>query len=103
MTGFGRAEQTVGDKTWLKSRRWTVSNLNTTEAARIAQALWIDIRNALQENLIRGTIDCFVMIKQNGAAAGGHQYRSDQRLITARSIHWQTELNIDTNSVSAHY
>ena len=68
MTGFGRGEQTVGDKTFLVE----VKALNGKQfelqlkLPPLLRPYEFDIRNLLQEHLIRGTIDCYVNIKQNG-------------------------------------
>ena len=70
MTGFGRAEQTVGDKTFLVE----VKALNGKQfelqlkLPALLKPFEFDIRNILQENLIRGTVDCYISIKQNGTA-----------------------------------
>lgn len=101
MTGFGRAEQTVGDKTFLVE----VKALNGKQfelqlkLPPLLKAYEFDIRNAIQEQLNRGTIDCYISIKQNGASK---PVVINTELIKA---YYQqidtlaTELNIDTNSV----
>ena len=69
MTGFGRAEQTVGDKTFMVE----VKALNGKQfelqlkLPPLLKPYEFDIRNLIQEHLHRGTIDCYVSIKQNGA------------------------------------
>ena len=101
MTGFGRAEQTVGDKTFLVE----IKALNGKQfelqlkLPPLLKAYEFDIRNAIQEQLNRGTIDCYISIKQNGASK---PVVINTELIKA---YYQqidtlaTELNIDTNSV----
>ncbi len=70
MTGFGRAEQTVNDKTFLVE----IKSLNGKQFEMqlrlppLLRPYEFDIRNILQEQLIRGTIDCTITIKQNGAS-----------------------------------
>jgi len=70
MTGFGRAEQTAGDKTFLVE----IKALNGKQfelqmkVPPILKSFEFDIRNILQEQLVRGTIDCYIQVKQNGAA-----------------------------------
>ena len=70
MTGFGRAEQTAGEKTFMAE----VRALNGKQfelqlkLPPLLKPYEFDIRNILQENLIRGTIDCYINIKQNGTA-----------------------------------
>jgi len=101
MTGFGRAEQTVGDKTFLVE----VKALNGKQfelqlkLPPLLRPYEFDIRNLLQEQLIRGTIDCYVNIKQNGTTK---PVVINTELIKAYYNQIQglaSELAIDTNSV----
>ena len=101
MTGFGRAEQTVGDKTFLVE----IKALNGKQfelqlkLPPLLRPYEFDIRNLLQEQLIRGTIDCYVNIKQNGTTK---PVVINTELIKAYYNQIQglaTELSIDTNSV----
>ncbi len=101
MTGFGRAEQTVGDKTFLVE----VKALNGKQfelqlkLPPLLRPYEFEIRNMLQENLVRGTIDCYVNIKQNGTTK---PVTINTELIKAYYNQIQQlagELNIDTNSV----
>jgi uncharacterized protein (TIGR00255 family) len=70
MTGFGRAEQTVNEKTFLVE----IKSLNGKQFEMqlrlppLLKPYEFEIRNMLQEQLIRGTIDCIITIKQNGAS-----------------------------------
>ncbi len=70
MTGFGRAEQTVNDKTFLVE----IKSLNGKQFEMqlrlppLLKPYEFDIRSLLQEHLIRGTVDCSITIKQNGAS-----------------------------------
>src|SRR6185437_4268860 len=69
MTGFGRAEQSIGDKTYLveiKSLNGKQLDINLKIPALI-KPYEFDIRNLIQESLLRGTIECLIVIKQNGA------------------------------------
>ncbi len=101
MTGFGRAEQTVGDKTYIVE----IKALNGKQfelqlkLPPLLKSFEFDIRNNLQEKLVRGTIDCFIIVKQNGASKPviintdlikAYYHQIDQLA---------TELSIDTNSV----
>ncbi len=101
MTGFGRAEQTVGEKTFLVE----VKALNGKQfelqlkLPALLRPYEFDIRNLLQEHLVRGTIDCYVNIKQNGTTK---PVTINTELIKAYYNQIETlagELNIDTNSV----
>ena len=70
MTGFGRAERVVGNKTFLVE----IKSLNGKQfeillkLPSLLKAYEFDIRNLLSEKLLRGTIDCVITLKQNGAA-----------------------------------
>lgn len=101
MTGFGRAEQTVNDKTFLVE----IKALNGKQfelqlkLPPLLRPYEFEIRNALQEQLIRGTIDCTVTIKQNGTS---RPVNINTELIKAYYQQIEklaAELNIDTNSV----
>lgn len=70
MTGFGRAEQAVGDKVFLvevKSLNGKQFDLRIT-IPPLLKPFEFDIRNILQEKLVRGSVECIIYIKQNGAA-----------------------------------
>src|SRR5260221_116783 len=68
MTGFGRAEQTVNEKTFLVE----VKSLNGKQfelqlkLPALFRPYEFEIRNILQERLQRGSVDCVITIKQNG-------------------------------------
>lgn len=101
MTGFGRAEQTVNDKSYLveiKSLNGKQLDINL-KIPPLLKPYEFDIRNLLQESLVRGTIECLIVIKQNGAAK---PVVINTELI--KSYYKQIEelaadLAIDTNSV----
>ena len=101
MTGFGRTEQTVNDKTFLVE----VKSLNGKQFETylkippLLKSYEFDIRNILQESLLRGNVDCLITIKQNGSTK---PVIINTDLI--KSYYYQIEslageLNIDTNSV----
>ena len=101
MTGFGRAEQTVNEKTFLVE----IKALNGKQfelqlrLPPLLRPYEFEIRNTLQERLVRGTIDCMVIIKQNGTSK---PVNINTDLIKAYYHQIETlagELNIDTNSV----
>ena len=101
MTGFGRAEQTVTEKTFLVE----IKSLNGKQfelqlkLPPLLRPYEFEIRNTLQEHLIRGTIDCTVNIKQNGTSK---PVNINTELIKAYYNQIEKlagELNIDTNSV----
>jgi len=70
MTGFGRAEQTVGDKTFLVD----IKSLNgkqfelSLKLPAFLKPFEFDIRTLLSKKLGRGTIDCLIALKESGAA-----------------------------------
>jgi uncharacterized protein (TIGR00255 family) len=101
MTGFGRAEQTVNDKTFLVE----VKSLNGKQFEMqlklppLLRPYEFEIRNMLQEQLMRGTIDCMVTIKQNGTSK---PVTINTELIKAYYLQIKElagDLGIDTNSV----
>ncbi|MEO7312092.1 MAG: YicC/YloC family endoribonuclease [Chitinophagaceae bacterium] len=70
MTGFGRSEQTQGDRTVLvevKSLNGKQLEMNL-KMPSLLKAYEFDIRNAISEMLLRGSVDCFINVKQNGAS-----------------------------------
>jgi uncharacterized protein (TIGR00255 family) len=96
MTGFGRAEQTVNDKTYLveiKSLNGKQFEINL-KIPPLLKPYEFDVRSLLQESLLRGTIECFITIKQNGSSKPvviKAYYKQIEELAT--------DLKIDTNSV----
>jgi uncharacterized protein (TIGR00255 family) len=70
MTGFGRAEQTTGDKTFLidiKSLNGKQFDLQLKMPAFL-KPFEFDIRKILSEGLGRGTVDCTISLKESGQA-----------------------------------
>jgi uncharacterized protein (TIGR00255 family) len=70
MTGFGRAEQAVGDKTFLvdiKSLNGKQFELNLKMPAFL-KPFEFEIRNILSKNLNRGSIDCSINLKETGSS-----------------------------------
>jgi len=70
MTGFGRAEQAVGDKTFLvdiKSLNGKQFDLQLKMPAFL-KPFEFDIRKILSEDLGRGTVDCSINLKETGNA-----------------------------------
>ena len=101
MTGFGRAEQTTGDKTFLVE----IKALNGKQfelqlkLPPLLKPYEFEIRNMLQENLVRGTIDCYVNLKQNGTAKPVVINTDLIKAYYAQLKTLATELDIDTNAV----
>ena len=70
MTGFGRAEQNVGDKTFLidiKSLNGKQFELQLKMPAFL-KPFEFDIRKILSEQLNRGSIDCTISLKETGSS-----------------------------------
>lgn len=101
MTGFGRAEQTVNEKTFLVE----IKALNGKQfelqlkLPPLLRPYEFEIRNTLQESLIRGTIDCSVTIKQNGTSRPVNINTDLIKAYYTQIEQLASELNIDTNSV----
>lgn len=70
MTGFGRTEQSVGDKTFLVD----IKSLNGKQfelflkMPAFLKPFEFDIRSLLSEKLGRGTVDCTISLKESGGA-----------------------------------
>lgn len=70
MTGFGRAEKNVGDKTFLVD----IKSLNgkqfelSLKLPAILKPFEFDIRRLLSEKLGRGSVDCMISLKDTGDA-----------------------------------
>ncbi len=70
MTGFGRAEDTVGDKTFLidiKSLNGKQFDLQLKMPAFL-KPFEFEIRKVLSEGLGRGTVECMISLKETGNA-----------------------------------
>jgi uncharacterized protein (TIGR00255 family) len=70
MTGYGRAEQTIGEKTFLveiKSLNGKQFDLRLT-LPPLLKPYEFEVRNMINEELERGSVECTISIKQNGAA-----------------------------------
>jgi len=68
MTGFGRTEEAAGDKTFLveiKSLNGKQFELNL-KLTPLLKPFEFDIRKLLSEQLQRGSIECNILLKQNG-------------------------------------
>ena len=70
MTGYGRSEQMVKEKTFLVEIR-SLNGKQFEVLLKLPQLLKpyeFEIRNLLSEKLIRGSIECIITLKQNGAS-----------------------------------
>lgn len=101
MTGFGRAEHTENDKTFLvelKSLNGKQLELNLKIPA-LVKPYEFDIRSMLQENLLRGTVECLILIKQNGSIRPVVINTELIKSYYTQMSEVANELQIDTNSV----
>lgn len=70
MTGYGRSERPVGDRTFLVEIR-SLNGKQFETLVKLPQLLKpfeFEVRNALSERLQRGSIECTVALKLNGAS-----------------------------------
>ncbi|MEO8412019.1 MAG: YicC/YloC family endoribonuclease [Ginsengibacter sp.] len=101
MTGFGRAEQTVNDKTYLveiKSLNGKQLEINL-KIPPLLKPYEFDVRSLLQENLLRGTIECFIIIRQNGSSKPVVINTDLIKSYYKQIEELAADLKIDTNSV----
>ncbi|MGN6618311.1 MAG: YicC/YloC family endoribonuclease [Ilyomonas sp.] len=69
MTGYGRAEQAVNDKTFLvevRSLNGKQFDIRLTLPA-LLKPYEFEVRSLLSEGLVRGSVECVITIKQNGS------------------------------------
>ncbi len=69
MTGYGRAEQAVKDKTFLvevRSLNGKQFDIRLTLPA-LLKPYEFEVRSLLSEGLVRGSVECVITIKQNGS------------------------------------
>ncbi len=103
MTGFGRAEQTFADKTYLveiKSLNGKQFDVNL-KIPPLIKPYEFDIRNLIQESLLRGTVECLIVVKQNGATKPVVINTDLIKAYYSQLETLATELRMDTNSVLA--
>jgi len=101
MTGFGRSEQTVNEKTFLveiKSLNGKQFEINL-KIPPILKSYEFDVRTMLQESLLRGSVDCLITIKQNGSAKPVVVNTDLIKAYYKQIALLAEELGIDTNSV----
>lgn len=101
MTGFGRAEQAVGDKVFLVE----IKSLNGKQfdirlnIPSLLKPYEFDIRNTLQEKLVRGSVECNITIKQNGSAKPVTINTELAKAYYLPIAELSKELNLDSGSV----
>lgn len=101
MTGFGRAEFTLGEKTFIVE----IKSLNGKQfelqlkIPPLLRPFEFDIRNTIQEKLLRGSIECYVNIKQNGSLKPVTINTELLKTYYFQIEQLATELQVDMNSV----
>ena len=101
MTGFGRAEQTVGDKTF----QVDIKSLNGKQFELLLKLpgflkpYEFDIRRILSEKLGRGTMDCTISLKQTGTAKPVSINTSLAKAYYQPLAELAKELNLDSTTI----
>ena len=101
MTGFGRAEQMVGDKTFLID----IKSLNGKQfevllkLPAFLKPYEFDIRSILSKKLGRGTLDCTISLKQTGSAKPVSINTSLAKAYYEPLAELATELNLDSSTI----
>lgn len=101
MTGFGRAEQNVGDKTFLvdiKSLNGKQFELQLKMPAFL-KPFEFDIRKILSAKLSRGSVDCSINLKQTGSAKPVTINTDLIRAYFEPVSQLAKELNLDTSTI----
>lgn len=101
MTGFGRAEQSTGDKTFvveIKSLNGKQFELNLRLPA-LLKPNEFDIRNILSEKLQRGSIDCTISLKETGNAKPVSINTSLAKAYYKPLAEISAELGLDTSQI----
>ena len=101
MTGFGRAEQAVGEKNFIVE----IKALNGKQfelqlkLPPLLKPYEFNIRTLLQEQLIRGSVDCYINIKQNGSTKPVIINTELIKAYYTQINELASELNMDTSAV----
>jgi uncharacterized protein (TIGR00255 family) len=101
MTGFGRSEQTIGGKTFLvevRSLNGKQFDLRIT-IPPLLKPFEFGIRNILNESLQRGSVECVITLKQNGAAKPVSINTELAKAYYKPVAELAKELNLDTASI----
>ncbi len=103
MTGYGRAEQTIGDKSALieiRSLNGKQFDLRMQVPAML-KPYEFDIRSMLSEQLERGSVECIFTIKQNGVARVVGINTELVKAYYQSALEIANELNADTKDLFA--
>lgn len=103
MTGFGRAEGTVKDNTYIvEIRTLNGKQLDVNlKLPALVKPYEFDIRTMLQESLIRGYVECFISVRQNGSIKPVVINTGLIKSYFAQMKEVAAELDTDTNGVLA--
>lgn len=101
MTGFGRAEQNVGDKTF----QVDIKSLNGKQFELLLKLpgfikpFEFDIRRILSERLSRGSIDCTISLKETGSAKPVSINKDLAKAYYQPLAELSRELNLDPSNI----
>lgn len=101
MTGYGRAEQTVNDKTFLveiRSLNGKQYDIRLT-IPTLLKPYEFEIRSSINEALLRGSIECIITIKQNGSARPVTINTELAKAYFQPVLQMATELNLNTDNI----
>src|SRR6202022_911328 len=101
MTGFGRAEETVGDKTFqvdIKSLNGKQFELQL-KLPGFLKPFEFQIRKLLSEKLGRGSLDCTISLKQTGNAKPASINTDLAKAYHRALAELSTELNLDPSNI----
>ena len=101
MTGYGRAEQTINDKNFLveiRSLNGKQYDIRLTIPA-LLKPYEFEVRNIVNEALLRGSIECIISIKQNGSAKPVTINIDLAKAYYEPVLQMATELNLSTDNV----
>jgi uncharacterized protein (TIGR00255 family) len=101
MTGFGRAEQTIDGKTFLvevRSLNGKQFDLRIT-IPPLLKPYEFDIRSILNESLQRGSVECMITLKQNGATKPVSINTELAKAYYKPVADLAQELNLDSSSI----
>ena len=101
MTGYGRAEQTINDKTFLieiRSLNGKQYDIRLTIPS-LLKPYEFDVRNLLNEALLRGSVECVISIKQNGSSKPVSINIALAKAYYEPVLQMAKELNLSTDNV----
>ena len=101
MTGFGRTEQSIGDKTFLVD----IKSLNGKQfelflkMPAFLKPFEFDIRTLLSEKLGRGSVDCTISLKESGSAKPVSINTALAKTYYQSIAQLSADLNLDPSSI----